>query len=121
MIALAVGVGARRFGLAAPADLGARDWILGVAAIQAWADGGRVRARLRCHRTGAGAAEIVELAPGDTVALVLIDAAIDAEPLLAAARGVPAARPGLTLTRARARRRTGTRSRRASTSVCSRS
>ncbi len=107
-ITLALG-GGRRWTLAAPAELGGRDWLLGVAAVQAFVDqgdyvpssgrarraspGARVTARLRIHQTGAGEATIVELADGDVLAFALHAPDEDPGSALETARATAAARP----------------------------
>jgi hypothetical protein len=70
-----------------PEDLGARDWILGVVALQVDDEGARVRA----HRTGLAAPTIVPLADDALVQVSFGEAAL---PRLA-----PAAAPGLTVYR----------------------
>lgn len=91
---IALAVGARRIAVGAPTDFGARDWILGVAAVQAWFEDGRVRAQLRAHRTGDAGAVLVDLAHGDVIAMALVGADHDATALLEAALAAPAVPPG---------------------------
>ena len=90
---IALQIGARRIAVGVPVSFGTRDWILGVAAVQAWSEGGRVRAQLRAHRTGDEDAVIVELADRDVVAMALVGPDDDATALLAAARAAPATPP----------------------------
>jgi hypothetical protein len=73
--------GVERARIAAPVDFAGRAWLLGVVAVQATVEGGRVAARLRAHLTGAGAPTIVPLAPRACVHVAL--AAGAAPPLLA--------------------------------------
>ncbi len=57
--------------MAAPADFGAREWILAVAAVQVSVEDGAPTAILRAHATGWGAAQIWSIGQGARADLVL--------------------------------------------------
>jgi hypothetical protein len=63
--------GKQVFDMRAPADFGAREWILAVAAVQVSVEGSGTMAILRAHATGWGAAQVWAIDRGERVDLVL--------------------------------------------------